>query len=187
MKNLIYSTIFALTTTIGLPIVAQAQDIEFDPSAARIVDTEIDRNEDAHVITLYTGARPLSYVVLIPPEELDLSDDIEVVSEPGQILNAVAVDLDNVSRTYNANIANENDEIAIDEEVNIDQSIDPRVIVTFANPIPARTTVQIALKDLQPLVPNGNSFFNYQIAGKHVGLTEPIPYGLARFRADNFR
>jgi hypothetical protein len=35
MKNLIYSTIFALTTTtVGLPIVAQAQDIEFDPSAA---------------------------------------------------------------------------------------------------------------------------------------------------------
>jgi hypothetical protein len=59
--------------------------------------------------------------------------------------------------------------------------------VAFANSIPARTSVQIALKDLQPVVPNGNSFFNYQISGKHVGLTEPIPYGLARFRADNFR
>lgn len=50
--------------------------------------------------------------------------------------------------------------VAIDEAANVDETTEPRIIVVFANPIPARTRVQIALKDVQPFIPGG-PFFSY--------------------------
>lgn len=195
MKNLMYSAILALgITTVGLPTVAQAQEVNYDPSASRIVETEIDRSDTAHVITLYTGARPLSYVMLTPPEDFDLTEDIEVMAEPGRIARAVAVDVNRTQmamrpdETYIADAiiaeykVNEEDEEYDAEAMNDEE--DRRIVLLFDEPIPAKTNVKITLEDVEPLYPGAGSFFNYEVSGKHVGIENPIPYGIARFQAD---
>jgi len=55
-----------------------------------------------------------------------------------------------------------------------------RYRISFAEPVPARTTMQLALDDVDIKPRASARIVNYRLAGKHVGLERAIPYGLAR-------
>lgn len=159
MKGLIYSTTFALaigTTTI-VPTVAQAQTINYDPSAPRIVSTDIDYNDRNHSVTLYTGARPLTFVRVTVPDGLEIDEGVQVTTQGDRQIDAA------LFRGYRE---------------------DNQYIVAFARPIPARTSLELTFQDVEPTVPSTGAFFNYEIAGLHLGLEQLIPYGVARFQAN---
>ncbi|WP_231510570.1 hypothetical protein [Fischerella sp. PCC 9605] len=70
MKNLIGLSTLAITIATtgvsGIGSVAQAQEVQYDPSAPRI--TDVDAYEDDHYINVYTGSHgPLSFITLTPP------------------------------------------------------------------------------------------------------------------------
>jgi len=159
MKGLIYSTMLTLaaTTITAVPTVAQAQTVNYDASAPRIVSTDIDRNDDNHSITLYTGARPLTYVRVTAPEDVEIQEGVQVTTQRGRQIEAA------IFRDFRE---------------------DDRYIVAFAQPIPARTSVEITFQEVEPTIPDVGAFFNYEVAGKHLGLERLIPYGIARFQAE---
>lgn len=153
MKKLIGLSFFALAIcTTGFPVIAQAQvanpNVRYDPSAPRITGTE--GYEDTHYIGLYTGARPLAYLRILPPEGVDLEEnDIQVILPDRVVRTAVSKQ----GEAY---------------------------LISFAQPVPARTTIQLALDDVD-MEPLGSArIVNYQLAGGHLGLERVIPYGLAR-------
>jgi hypothetical protein len=157
MKKLIGLSALAIAiSAAGVPVIAQAQvadpntssDVQYDPSAPRITGAE--GYEDTHYIGVYTGARPLSYIEIVPPEGVNLEEnDIQAILSDRVIRT-------NVSKQGN------------------------RYRISFAEPVPARTTMQLALDDVD-IEPRANArIVNYRLAGKHVGLERAIPYGLAR-------
>jgi len=158
MKKLLYSTIFSLAVaTASLPSIAQAQTVNYDPSAPRIVSTDIDRNDRNHSITLYTGARPLSYVTITAPDNVSIDEGTQVTTESGRQIEAY------LFRGLKQ---------------------DNQFVLAFAQPVPARTTLKITLQEVEPTVPGAGNFFNYELAGKHLGLERLVPYGVARFQAN---
>ena len=159
MKSLIYSTIFTLAaaTTTVVPTVAQAQAVNYDASAPRIVSTNIDRNDENHSMTLYTGTRPLSYVRITAPDDVQIQEGTRVTTESGQQIEA------NLFRGLTK---------------------DNQFVIAFAQPVPAKTNLKITLQEVEPTVPGADNFFNYEVAGKHLGLERLIPYGVARFQAN---
>lgn len=163
MNSWIYSTILTLAATIAtanLSTVAVAQTVNYDRSAPRIVSTDVDRSNSAHEITLYTGARPLSYLRITPPNDVQIGEDVQVMTESGREIEAF------VFKSFSDN---------------------NQAILAFAQPVPARTTLEIVMDDVSPVVPGAGAFFNYELAGKHLGLKRLIPYGIARFQVNNPR
>lgn len=162
MKSLIYSTVFTLATatTTVIPTIAQAQSVNYDASAPRIVSTDIDRNDQNHSITLYTGARPLSYVTITAPEGVSVDEGTKVTTQAGRQVEAY------LFRSLQQ---------------------DDQYVLAFAQPVPARTNLKITLQEVAPVAPGADPFFNYELAGKHLGLQRLIPYGLARFQANTAR
>lgn len=77
--------------------------------------------------------------------------------------------------------------VAQSQPVNYDANA-PRIVrhsvLAFAQPIPTRTALEITLQEIEPIVPSVGNLFNYELAKKHLGLEELIPYGLARFQAN---
>ena len=158
MKGLMYSTIFAMAAAAtSAPTIAQAQTVNYDASAPRIVSTDIDRNESNHSITLYTGGRPLSYVKITAPEGVRINEGTQVTTESGRRIEAA------LFRGLNQ---------------------DNQFVLAFAQPVPARMNLKITLQEVEPTVPGAGNFFNYEVAGKHIGLERLIPYGVARFQAN---
>lgn len=158
MKGLMYSTIFALAAaTTSAPTIAQAQTVNYDASAPRIVSTDIDRNEANHSIIMYTGNIPLSYVRITAPEGVRINEGTQVTTESGRRIEAA------LFRGLNQ---------------------DNQFVLAFAQPVPARTNLKVTLQEVEPTVPGAGNFFNYEVAGKHIGLERLIPYGVARFQAN---
>lgn len=106
---------------------------------------------------MYTGARSLSYVKLTPPEGARITEGVQVTTESGRQIEA------NLFRGFR----------------------EDQYVLAFAQPVPARTTLQITLPEVEPTVPGAGAFFNYELAGKHIGLEHLIPYGIARFQANS--
>ncbi|RUR75963.1 DUF2808 domain-containing protein [Chlorogloeopsis fritschii PCC 9212] len=153
MKNLIrLSTLAIAIAAIGvpsIPSVAQAQEVQYDPSAPRISDVEA--YNDDHYFNVYTGSHgPLSFITLTPPEGANIApNDVKVTQGDREIDSIVYKD-------------------------------EGRFLIVFSEPVPPRTTLQIALDDagINPAI--GSNIVNYRVAGGHIGLNQTLPYGLAR-------
>jgi hypothetical protein len=152
MKKLIcLSTLSLAIATMGVPAIAQGQQIQYDESTPRISSTS--GLPDRHFISLYTGEQPLSSITIRPSDFMDIGDNIQVTDEAGQ--------------TIDAQVSTEDD----------------RVTINFAQPVAARTTLEIAMSDLafsEPMPAGG--VFHYQVSGEHVGFARAIPYGVARIQ-----
>ncbi|AUT00673.1 hypothetical protein CLI64_09835 [Nostoc sp. CENA543] len=105
---------------------------------------------NTHQISVYTGEQPLSYVIVRPSELVSVNNnDIEVTDQSGQRLDA--------------NISPEGD----------------RLRLTFAQPVPPGSTIQIAFRNLTFNTLNRN-FYLYELAGGYTGYQRTIPYGFAQ-------
>ncbi|GAX35441.1 DUF2808 domain-containing protein [Nodularia sp. NIES-3585] len=88
MKKLIcLSALSFAIATMGLPAIAQGQEIQYDQSAPRISSTT--GLPDRHYISLYTGEQPLSSITIRPSEFMDLGENIQVTDEAGETIEAV--------------------------------------------------------------------------------------------------
>jgi len=105
---------------------------------------------NTHYIKLYTGEQPLSYITVRPSELLTVGNRIDVKDQSGQKIPT--------------NISRENDQIRID----------------FSQPVPPRSTLEIAFRDVALNTPTPRSTFYYEISGGHIGFRRAIPYGLAQ-------
>ncbi|AFY35426.1 DUF2808 domain-containing protein [Calothrix sp. PCC 7507] len=150
MKKLIcFSTLSLAIATMSLPSVAQGQQAQYSPSAPRISST--NGYMDAHMISVYTGDQPLSFITVRPPDFISVGDRIQINDQSGQAIES------NISREGNI------------------------IRVNFAQPIPPQTTLKITFADLSlssGVVPIG--VYNYEVAGGYPGFRQEIPYGLAR-------
>ncbi|WP_414551890.1 DUF2808 domain-containing protein [Anabaena sp. CCY 0017] len=87
MKKLIcLSTLSLAIATMGLPAIAQGQQIQYDKSAPRISSTTGLPNR--HYIRLYTGEQPLSSITIRPSDFMELGENIRVTDEAGETIEA---------------------------------------------------------------------------------------------------
>jgi hypothetical protein len=87
MKKLICLWTLSLAiASMGVPAIAQGQEIEYDQNAPRISGTT--GLTDRHYISLYTGEQPLSSVTIRPSELMDIGDNIQVTDESGATIDA---------------------------------------------------------------------------------------------------
>lgn len=86
MKNLIGLSALVALVTMGTGSIAKAQEVQYDPSAARI--TEVDVYEETHNISLYTGSHgPLAFITLTPPDNSGITPNDVKVIQSGRTLN----------------------------------------------------------------------------------------------------
>jgi hypothetical protein len=138
----------AIATTV-LPSVAQGQQAQYSSNAPRISSTT--GYSDAHIISVYTGEQPLSFITVRPPDFISIGDRIQISDQSGQAIES--------------NISREGDMVRIN----------------FAQPIPPQTTLQITLLDLavSPQVAI-SGVYNYEVTGGYADFKQQIPLGLAR-------
>ncbi|TVP57053.1 MAG: DUF2808 domain-containing protein [Nodularia sp. (in: Bacteria)] len=87
MKKLICLSALSLAiATMGLPAIAQGQEVQYNQNAPRISSTS--GLPDRHYISLYTGEQPLSSITIRPSEIMDLGDNIQVTDESGETIDA---------------------------------------------------------------------------------------------------
>lgn len=155
MKKLILlSTLSLAIATMSLPAVAQGQEVRSsERTAPRISSTTGLR--DRHYISLYTGPQPLSSITLRPQNFMEIGENIQIIDESGQKIDA--------------NVSREGD----------------RYRINFAQPVAADTKLELSMRNINvgfgPQMPAGQVFL-YEVAGNHVGLQQEIPYGLAQVR-----
>lgn len=150
MKNLIWlSTMTIAIATIAMPSLAQVPQSQISGNAPRISSTSGYR--DAHMISVYTGDQPLSFITVRPPDFISVGERIEVTDQNGQVLAA--------------NIVRENN----------------RIRINFAQTIQPQSTLRITFTDLvfAPEVAK-SGIYNYEVAGGYPSFRQEISYGLAR-------
>jgi hypothetical protein len=87
MKKLICLWTLSLAmASMGVPAIAQGQEIEYDQNAPRISSTT--GLTDRHYISLYTGEQPLSSLTIRPSELMDVGENIEVTDQSGATVDA---------------------------------------------------------------------------------------------------
>jgi len=96
-------------------------------------------------------------VTITPPNDVSIDEGVQVTTQSGRQIEA------NVFRGFREN---------------------NRIILAFAQPVPPRTTLEITMQEVEFVVPGAGNFFNYELAGKYIGLERLIPYGLARFQVN---
>jgi hypothetical protein len=133
----------------GTPgIIQPGRSDRFDSSAPRISSTTGLR--DRHYISLYTGEQPLSHITIRPQRYMSIGENIQVMDQTGQRIDA--------------NVTREGDRYRVD----------------FAQPIAADTKVEIGVRNFASDPMPAGRVFLYEVSGGHVGFQRDIPYGLAR-------
>lgn len=145
----------SLSLTPAALAIGVANDAKAPHVKGGVANPNSSRHEPVHYyFKLHVAGKPLSQLSIDAPEELRLSEQIEVTDSTGKKLDA------NVSLNGQ------------------------RAIVAFAQPIPPDAVLKVDMRGIKKtaIQPDDGQIWNFLVSSKLVGLNGDIPLGVARIQ-----